>query len=66
MVDASVAIKWVVEEQGTAEALALRLHRLCGPDLLVADYVNTHHRNKLKQVFLITVLELISVAQIFS
>lgn len=40
VVDASVAIKWVVEEQGTAEALALRLHRLCAPDLLVAECAN--------------------------
>lgn len=40
MVDASVAIKWVVEEPGTAEALALRRHRLCAPDLLVAECAN--------------------------
>ena len=40
MVDASVAIKWVVEEGGTAEALALRSHRLCAPDLLVAECAN--------------------------
>jgi predicted nucleic acid-binding protein len=40
VVDASVAIKWVVEEPGTAEALALRRHRLYAPDLLVAECAN--------------------------
>jgi len=41
VIDASVAIKWVVEEEGTAEALALRRHsRLIAPDLLVAECAN--------------------------
>jgi predicted nucleic acid-binding protein len=40
VVDASVAIKWVVEEPGTAEALALRRYRLSAPDLLVAECAN--------------------------
>ncbi len=40
MVDASVAIKWVVEEPGTAVAVAVRRHRLCAPDLLVAECAN--------------------------
>jgi predicted nucleic acid-binding protein len=40
VVDASVAIKWVVEEQGTDEALRLRRHRLLAPDLLVAECAN--------------------------
>jgi predicted nucleic acid-binding protein len=40
VVDASVAIKWVVEEPGTAEALALRRHRLTAPDLLVPECAN--------------------------
>jgi predicted nucleic acid-binding protein len=40
VIDASVAIKWVVEEPGTREALALRSHRLTAPDLLVAECAN--------------------------
>ncbi|WP_043342456.1 type II toxin-antitoxin system VapC family toxin [Belnapia moabensis] len=40
VIDASVAIKWVVEEPGTAEALALRRFRLSAPDLLVAECAN--------------------------
>jgi predicted nucleic acid-binding protein len=37
VIDASVAIKWVIDEPGSQEALALRRHRLFAPDLLVAD-----------------------------
>lgn len=40
VIDASVAIKWVVDEAGTPEALALRRHRLTAPDLLVAECAN--------------------------
>jgi predicted nucleic acid-binding protein len=40
VVDASVAIKWVIEEPGTREALSLRRHRLFAPDLLVAECAN--------------------------
>ena len=40
VIDASVAIKWVIEETGTKEALALRRHRLLAPDLLVAECAN--------------------------
>ncbi len=41
VIDASVVIKWVVEEEGTAEALALRRQaRLIAPDLLVAECAN--------------------------
>ena len=40
VIDASVAIKWVVQEQGTAEALLLRHRRLAAPDLLVAECAN--------------------------
>jgi predicted nucleic acid-binding protein len=40
VIDASIAIKWVVEEAGTREALNLRQHRLLGPDLLVAECAN--------------------------
>lgn len=41
VIDASIAIKWVVEEQGTPDALALRCgNRLIAPDLLVAECAN--------------------------
>ena len=41
VIDASIAIKWVIEEPGTPEALKLR-HRakLVAPDLLVAECAN--------------------------
>ena len=41
VVDASIAVKWVIEEQGTLEALTLR-HRakLIAPDILVAECAN--------------------------
>lgn len=40
VVDASIAIKWVVQESGTNEALSLRRHELLAPDLLVAECAN--------------------------
>lgn len=41
IVDASIAVKWVVEETGTAEALTLkRTRRLAAPDLLSAECAN--------------------------
>jgi predicted nucleic acid-binding protein len=40
VVDASIAAKWVVQESGTSEALALRKHALLAPDLLVAECAN--------------------------
>ena len=40
VVDAGVAIKWVIDEPGTAQALSLRRHRLYAPDLLVAECAN--------------------------
>ena len=40
VIDASVAIKWVVDEHGTREALSLLRHRLFAPDLLVAECAN--------------------------
>jgi predicted nucleic acid-binding protein len=41
VVDARVAIKWVIAETGTPEALTLRREtRLIAPDLLVAECVN--------------------------
>lgn len=40
VIDASVAIKWVIDESGTREALSLRRHRLVAPDLLTAECAN--------------------------
>ena len=40
VVDASVAIKWVVEEVGTPDALALRRYRFSAPDLLIPECAN--------------------------
>ena len=40
VIDASVAVKWVVEEGGTKEALALRDRALAAPDLLIAECAN--------------------------
>jgi predicted nucleic acid-binding protein len=40
VIDASVAIKWVIEEHGTREALTLHRHRLFAPDLLMAECAN--------------------------
>lgn len=38
VVDASIAIKWVIEEEGTAQALALRRGaKLIAPELLVSE-----------------------------
>ena len=54
VIDASIAIKWVVEEEGTPAALALR-HRakLIAPDMLVGECANilwkkVHRRELLK------------------
>lgn len=40
VIDASVAMKWVINEEGTATALALLSHSLKAPDLLVAECAN--------------------------
>jgi predicted nucleic acid-binding protein len=41
VVDASVVVKWVVEEAGTAASLALRRdNRLVAPDLVIAECAN--------------------------
>ena len=41
VIDASIAVKWVVEEEGTPQALALRQRtKLIAPDLLVAECAN--------------------------
>jgi len=41
VIDASIAVKWVVEEDGTAEALRLRRRaKLIAPELLTAECAN--------------------------
>ena len=41
VIDASIAVKWVVEEDGTSEAVALRQRaQLIAPELLVAECAN--------------------------
>jgi predicted nucleic acid-binding protein len=41
VVDASIVVKWVVEEDGTPEALALRRDAtLIAPELLIAECAN--------------------------
>jgi predicted nucleic acid-binding protein len=41
VIDASIAVKWVVEEDGTPEALTLRQRaKLIAPELLVAECAN--------------------------
>jgi predicted nucleic acid-binding protein len=41
VIDASIAIKWVVDEDGTEEALTLRRHaKLIAPELLTAEGAN--------------------------
>ncbi len=41
VIDASIAVKWVVEEDGTENALALRGHtKLIAPELLIAECAN--------------------------
>jgi predicted nucleic acid-binding protein len=41
VIDASIAVKWVVEEDGTPQALRLRRQaRLIAPELLVAECAN--------------------------
>ncbi len=41
VIDASIAVKWVVDENGTPEALALRARaKLIAPELLIAECAN--------------------------
>jgi len=40
VVDASVAIKWLIDEPGTQQAIALRRHTLSAPDLLLPECAN--------------------------
>jgi predicted nucleic acid-binding protein len=46
VIDASVAVKWFLQEAGTAEAAALqRSQQLIAPDLIVAEVLNSVWRN---------------------
>jgi predicted nucleic acid-binding protein len=54
VIDASVAVKWVVEEDGTTAALLIRKQaKLIAPELLVAECANILwkkvHRNELSK-----------------
>lgn len=54
VIDASVAIKWVVPEAGTEDALALRTeYDLCAPELIIAEIANIlwkkHRRGELSR-----------------
>lgn len=40
VVDASVALKWLIEEEGSDAALSLREHDLCAPSLLRLEAAN--------------------------
>ena len=41
VIDASIAVKWVIEEEGTPEALTIRSRaKLIAPDLLIAECAN--------------------------
>ncbi len=40
VIDASVAVKWVVQEAGTPDALALRKAKLAAPDLIIPECAN--------------------------
>ncbi len=40
VIDASIAVKWVIEEPGTGLALALRHRPLIAPELLAAECAN--------------------------
>lgn len=41
VIDASIAVKWVIEEDGTAQALTVRRHaKLIAPEVLIAECAN--------------------------
>jgi predicted nucleic acid-binding protein len=47
VIDASIVIKWVIDEDGTPEALALRGRgRLIAPDLLISECANILWKKK--------------------
>jgi predicted nucleic acid-binding protein len=48
IVDASVAVKWVVEEPDSAVAKSLQNHRLLAPDLLHVECANVLRKKALR------------------
>lgn len=44
IVDASVAVKWVLEEEGSERARALRSVELWAPDLILLEVFNVVHK----------------------
>jgi len=69
VIDPSVAIKWVVEESGTADALALRDRAmLIAPDLLTAECANILwkkvQRGELSKEEALLAARLLEVAQV--
>ena len=52
VIDASVAIKWLVEEEGTVEALTvLEKAKLSAPDLLIAECANIFWKKVRREEF---------------
>ena len=69
VVDASIAVKWVVEEDGTPEALTLRRRaKLIAPELLVAECANILwkkvQRNELRREEALVAARLLQAAEI--
>ena len=68
VIDASVAIKWVIAEPDTPRALALRRHRLFAPELLIAECANVLwkkvKRNELNRSEAVVAARLLARAEI--
>jgi predicted nucleic acid-binding protein len=69
VIDASIAVKWVVDEPGTPEALVLRQKaKLIAPELLVAECANVFwkkvQRNELSKEEALLAARLIQGAEI--
>jgi len=69
IIDASIAVKWVVEEEGTSQALALRRRaKLIAPELLVAECANILwkkvQRNELSKDEAVLAARLLETAEI--
>jgi predicted nucleic acid-binding protein len=69
VIDASVAVKWLIEEDGTPEALALRRRaKLIAPDILAAECANIFwkkvQRGELSQEEALLAARLLQAAEI--
>ena len=68
VIDASVAIKWLIDEPGREHALRLRRHRLFAPELLVAECANVLwkkvRRKELSEEEAVTAAQLLERADI--